>query len=447
MSENNKAQVVIIGGGFAGVSCAKALRAQDVDVTLVDQRNHHIFQPLLYQVATGLLGPSDIASPIRQLAIRQRNLAVKLGEAIGFSEDGRAVLTSSPGVGTRQVPFDYLILAPGMLGSYFGHDEYAGFAPGLKTLADAELVRAKVLNAFEQAEEIEDAGTRRSLLTFVLVGAGPTGVELAASLATLAHATLRASYRRIDPAESRILLIEAGKRILPSFNEALAIKATNRLKKLNVEVLTDTKVELVDAKGVIVNGQRIPSATVLWTAGVAAAPILKELHADSDRAGRILVSPNLEVPNRSGIFVIGDAASLYQDGKPLPGVAQVALQQGHYVGQLIRSRIEGRGEGGPFRYFDKGSMAVVGRHFALLDSKQIRMSGYLAYLIWGAIHLASLPQHRSRLRVAGQWLAWLLTDRRSSLLILQARQVGLSSMEVPATRTEPLSTTAGTDAA
>jgi NADH dehydrogenase len=422
MTEKQKPRVVIIGGGFAGIAAAKALRGCDAEVTLIDRRNHHIFQPLLYQVATALLTPSDVAAPIRQLATRQRNLSVILAEVSGLAADEqRSVLTSSPSVGPGRVDFDYLILAPGVQASYFGHDEFARHAPSLKTIADAELVRAKILGAYELAEETQDPVARGRLLTFVLVGAGPTGVELAASVAGLARATLRSSFRRIDPGESRILLIEGGKRILPSFDERLAGKAARRLAQLGVEVSTGAMVEQIDAQGVVVSGQRIESATVLWTAGVAPAPILKELHAETDRAGRIRVSPNMEVPQRPGIFVVGDAAALNQDGRPLPGVAQVAIQQGRYVGQLVRARIEGRSWARPFRYFDKGTMAVVGRNFALLESRWLRMSGFLTFLIWGSVHLLFLPQLQSRLRVAGQWLWWWLTDQRSSLLVPEKR--------------------------
>jgi NADH dehydrogenase len=345
-----------------------------------------------------------------------------LAEVLGFAEDERAVLTPSAGFGLGRVDFDYLVLAPGMQASYSGRDEFARHAPSLKTLADAELVRSKVLSAFELAEEAESPDARRRLLTFILVGAGPTGVELAASIAGLARATLRSSFRRIDPAESKILLIEAGKRILPGFDEKLAGKAARRLAQLGVEVLTEAKVEQIDAQGAVVSGRRIESATVLWAAGVAPAPILKELHAETDRAGRIRVSPNLEVPQRPGIFVVGDAAALDQDGKPLPGVAQVAIQQGRYVGRLVRARIEGRSSARAFRYFDKGNMAVVGRNFALLESGRIRMGGFLTWLIWGCVHLVFLPQIQSRLRVAGQWLWWWLTDQRSSLLVPETRR-------------------------
>jgi NADH:ubiquinone reductase (H+-translocating) len=415
-------RVVIVGGGFAGIAAARALRHSDVDITLIDRRNHHIFQPLLYQVATALLAPSEVSVPIRQLARRQKNLSVIMAEAVGLAEEEHSVVTHSPCLGTGHVPFDYLIMAPGVQVSYFGHDEFARHAPCLKTIGDAEIVRAKILRAYEQAETTDDAAARTRLMTYVLVGAGPTGVELAASLAGMAHATLRSDFRRIDPADSRILLIEAGKRILPSFDERLADEAAKQLARLGVEVLTNSKVDQVDAQGVVVGGQRIDSATVLWTAGVAPDPILKTLNTESDRTGRIRVEPNLEVPGRPGIFVVGDAAALVQDGQPVPGVAQAAIQQGRYVGQVIRSRIENHTSPRPFRYFDLGTMAIVGRSFALLQSKWLRTSGHLAWLIWGTVHLLTLPQLQSRFSVAGQWLWWYLTDQRSSLLIPEMRR-------------------------
>jgi NADH:ubiquinone reductase (H+-translocating) len=418
----HKPRVVIVGGGFAGIAAARALRHSDADVTLIDRRNHHIFQPLLYQVATGLLAPSEVSTPIRQLARRQKNLSVLMADALGLEEE-HSVVTHSPGLGTGHVAFDYLIMAPGMQVSYFGHDEFARHAPSLKTVTDAEVVRAKILSAYEQAEITDDPSARRRLMTYVLVGAGPTGVELAGSIASMSRASLRSDFRRIDPADSRIFLIEAGKRILPSFDERLAGKAARQLARLGVEVLTNSKVDQVDAQGVVAGGQRIDSATVLWTAGVSPAPILRALNTESDRVGRIRVGPNLEVPGRPRIFVVGDAAALVQDGRPVPGVAQAAIQQGRYVGRLIRAHIEGRASGRPFRYFDMGTMAIVGRSFALLQSKWLRTSGYLALLLWGTVHLLTLPQLQSRVGVAGQWLWWYLTDQRSSLLIPEARRV------------------------
>ena len=413
----SRPRIAIVGGGFAGLAAARALRGCAADVVLIDRRNHHIFQPLLYQAATALLAPADVAAPIRQVASRQTNLSVMLGEVVSIDSQQRSIEVSTVRGDKERVAFDYLILAPGMQVSYFGHEEFAAYAPSLKTIADAESICARILSAYEQAELCDDANERERLLTFVLVGAGPTGVELAATLSGLARSTLRSNFRRIDPATSRIVLIEAGPRILATFQEALAAKAARRLARLGVEVLTATKVEQVDASGVVASGKPIGSRTVLWTAGVAPASILKELRGQSDRAGRVVVAPTLEVPDRPGIFVVGDAAALTQNGRQLPGVAQVAIQQGRYVGRLIADRISGRAPRRPFRYFDKGNMAVVGRNFALLDSRWLRFSGYLAWVIWGMVHLIVLPQTQNRLRVWRQWIWWQITNQRSSRII------------------------------
>src|SRR6516164_280414 len=284
-------RVVIIGGGFAGIAAAHALRHADAEVVLIDRRNHHIFQPLLYQVATAVLSPAEIAAPIRQLEVKQRNLSVLLAEVTGVDVASRTIETSSPGVGVRKIGYDYLVVATGMRPSYFGHDEFAQYAPGLKNLSDAETIRAKILGAFEVAATTEDVGERARQMTFVLVGAGPTGVELAASLAQMVKVTLRGNFHRIDPAKASIILLDAGKRVLPTFVESLSHRVTRRLEKLGVKVMTDIKVETVDAQGVVAGGNRIPSATVLWTAGVAASPIPKMLGTKTDRAGRALVDP------------------------------------------------------------------------------------------------------------------------------------------------------------
>src|SRR5271163_4941513 len=328
-------RVVIVGAGFAGVAAARALARTEADVILIDRRNHHIFQPLLYQVATAVLAPSEIAAPIRHLVGKQKNLSVLLGEAAGVDLDARTVAVNCPGVGARQVPFDFLVIATGMQPSYFGHDEFARYAPGLKNLSDAETIRTKILSAYELAELTDDEDERSRLMTLVLVGGGPTGVELAASLAQMAAVTLRGNFRRIDPAKTSIVLLEGGNRILPTFAESLSKKAARRLEKLGVKVMTGMKVDKVDEQGVIAGGQRIPSATVLWTAGVTASPVVKTLGVPTDRAGRLPVDPFLRVPDASGVFAVGDVAALSQDGRPLPGVAQVAIQQGHYVGQVI----------------------------------------------------------------------------------------------------------------
>ena len=335
-------RIVIVGGGFAGVAAARALRRCEADVLLVDRRNHHIFQPLLYQVATALLSPAEIAAPLRQLAARQANLDVLLGEATGVDLRSRTLTVSCPDGGTRVLPFDFLVVATGMQPNYFGHDEFARYAPGLKTLADAEAIRAKILRAYEWADATDDVAERLRQMTFIVVGAGPAGVELAASMAQMAAVTLRGQYRRIDPAKSSILLVEGGKRILPSFAERLATRAAKRLEKLGVTIMTGAKVEKVDENGVVADGKRIPSATVLWTAGVSPSPIVKLLGGKTDRAGRVSVGPFMNLEDAPGVYVIGDASSVMSNGRPVPGVAQAAIQQGRYVGRLIARQLKGR---------------------------------------------------------------------------------------------------------
>jgi NADH dehydrogenase len=412
-----KPRVVIVGGGFAGVSAAKALRHCDADVVIIDRRNHHIFQPLLYQVATAVLAPSEVAAPIRQLAAKQQNVSVMLAEVVGIDLRSRSVVANFPGVGSRKIGFDYLVIASGMQSSYFGHDEFAKHAPCLKTITDAETIRSKILSAYESAEATDDQDERRRQMTFVLVGAGPTGVELAASLAQMATATLRKNFRRIDPAKTSIILLEGGKRILPSFAESLSKKANKHLAKLGVQVITGSMVEQIDAQGVTVGGKPIPCATVLWTAGVSPSPLVKMLGVATDRAGRARVGPSLNVPDTRGIFVVGDTATLLQNGRPLPGVAQVAIQQGRYVGRLISREVRGRKLPGPFRYFDKGNMAVVGKNFAIMESGRIRLAGFTAWLAWAFIHLMFLPQLQNRRRVQSQWLWTYFTGQRSSRLV------------------------------
>jgi NADH dehydrogenase len=423
-SQSQRKRVVIIGGGFAGVAAARALKGCDAEIVLIDRRNHHIFQPLLYQVATAVLAPSEIAAPIRQLARRQGNLSVMLAAVTGVNLGSRSVEAYSPGIGVRNVPFDFLVVATGMLPSYFGHDEFARFAPGLKTLNDAEAIRVKILSAYELAEMTDDQSERARQMTFVLVGAGATGVELAASMAQMAAVTLRGNFRRIDPANSSIILLEGGNRILPSFAEALSRKAARRLERLGVRVVTGVKVEKVDEQGVIAGGKRIPSATVLWTAGVTPSPIVKMLGTKTDRSGRASVGPFMNVEDAPGVFVVGDTASVIQDGRPLPGVAQAAIQQGRYVGRLISAQLKGRAPKRPFRYFDKGNMAVVGKNFAVLEAGHLKMSGFATWLVWVLIHVMSLPQLQNRLRVQTQWLWSYFTGQRSSRLISETPRSG-----------------------
>ena len=416
-------RIVIVGGGFAGIAAARALKRCDAEIVLIDQRNHHIFQPLLYQVATAVLAPSEIAAPIRQLAYKQKNVSVILAEVTGVDLNSRSVDASYPGVGARKLQFDYLVIATGMRPSYFGHDEFARYAPGLKNLTDAETIRAKILSAYELADMTDDENERARQMTFVLVGAGPTGVELAASMAQLAAVTLRGQFRRIDPARSSIILIEGGKRILPTFAERLAQKAARRLEKLGVKIMTGVKVEKVDENGVVADGKRIPSATVLWTAGVAPSPLVKLLGAKTDRAGRVAVGPFMNVEDVTGVFVVGDASSVVRNGRPVPGVAQAAIQQGRYVGRLISRQIKGREPKHPFRYFDKGNMAVVGKNFAILESGRLRMSGFVTWLVWVFLHLMSLPQLQNRLRVQSQWFWSYFTGQRGSRLIPELPRV------------------------
>jgi len=410
-------RVVIIGGGFAGIAAVHALRHADAEIVLVDRRNHHIFQPLLYQVATAVLSPAEIAAPIRQLEARQRNVTVLLAEVTAVDVTSRTIEVASPGAGVRKIAFDYLVVATGMRPNYFGHDEFARYAPGLKSLGDAETIRAKILGAFELAAMTEDEDERARQMTFVLVGAGPTGVELAGSLAGLVKVTLRGNFRRIDPSKSTIILLDAGNRVLPTFAESLSRRVTRRLTKLGVKVLTGVKVENVDEQGVVAGGRRIPSATVVWSAGVAASPIPRMLGTKTDRAGRALVDPFLKVVGAPGVFVAGDAASVMQNQHPVPGVAQAAIQEGRYVGRLIASELKGREVKRPFHYFDKGNMAVVGKNYAVLERGSLRTGGFLTWLVWAFVHILSLPQLQNRLRVQRQWLWSYFTGQRSSRLI------------------------------
>jgi NADH:ubiquinone reductase (H+-translocating) len=433
MTKNPLPRVVIVGGGFGGMAAARALRNAPVRVTLVDRSNHHLFQPLLYQVATATLAPGDIAAPIRHLLRGQRNVTVALAAVTGVDLANRHVLVDYLGQPDTPFDYDYLVLATGATHSYFGHNEFAPFAPGLKSLSDAEAVRAKVLKAFETAEIETDPARHQDLLTFVLVGGGPTGVEMAGALAELRRFTLKNDFRRINPQSARIILAEAGPRILANFPEKLSRKAQARLESMGVEVRTGQTVTAVDDASVVIGNNRVPCRTVIWTAGVTPSPAGKWLNAPTDRAGRVRVERDCSVPGYPEVFVIGDTASLDQDGKPLPGVAQVAMQQGRYVGQVIANRMRKLPAPPPFRYFDKGNMAVIGRGFAILDSGYVKMSGLLAWLPWAFIHLLFLPAEGNRMRVWTQWLWSYLTHQRSSQLIVEpaARQAPEFGLDRP----------------
>jgi NADH dehydrogenase len=434
-------RVVIVGGGFGGLAAAKALGKTPARVLLIDRTNHHLFQPLLYQVATAVLAAGQIASPIREILGRQRNTTVILGEVTGVDVNHQSVLVSSADRDDVPVPYDYLVLATGAGHSYFGHDEYEKFAPGLKSLADAVATRNKILQAFEQAEAEEDPSRHRDLLTFVLVGAGPTGVEMAGALAGLVRSTLRSEYRRIDPAAARIILVDLGSRVLGTFADGLSRAAKERLERLGVEVRLGHGVDRIDAEGVTVAGERIASKTVIWTAGVAPSPAGEWLKGETDRAGRVRVRADLTVVGHPEIFVVGDTASLDQDGKPLPGVAQVAMQQGRYAGRLIHRRVTGRAAPGPFRYFDKGNMAVVGKGFAVLQSGRVHVSGLLAWLAWAAVHLEFVGQSSLRISVFLQWVWTYLTGQRGSRLIVNHHA---SASDRARTRSAPERQPAGT---
>lgn len=418
--------VVIVGGGFGGISAAKVLGKAPVQVVLIDRTNYHLFQPLLYQVATSVLTPGQIAAPIRSILRKNQNTTVIMGEVTGVDKEQKAVFVDN--VDRKRVPvhYDYLILATGATHSYFGHDEFEQYAPGLKSVADAVAIRNKILRAFEQAEAEEDTHTHRELLTFVLVGAGQTGVEMAGAIAVLIHNSLRTQFRRIDPTSARIVLVDAANKVLGTYVDGLSHGAKKHLEKLGVEVRLGHPVELIDADGVIVNGERIACKTVIWTAGVAPSPAGKWLGVETDRAGRVRIQPDLTVPGHPEIFVIGDTAALDQDGHPLAGVAQVAMQQGRYAATVILGRTSGKSAPAPFRYFDKGTMAVVGQGYAVLQSGKLHMKGLLAWLGWAMVHILSLASVGLRISVFGQWVWAFFTGQQGSRLIVnhygQARE-------------------------
>ncbi|HTU98993.1 MAG TPA: NAD(P)/FAD-dependent oxidoreductase [Luteitalea sp.] len=414
-------RVVIIGGGFGGLSAARALRWADVDVVLIDRRNHHVFQPLLYQVATAGLSPGDIASPIRWILRRQQNVQVLLAEAMHIDTAHHVVHLD-----IGQLHYDALIVATGAAHAYFGHDEWQADAPGLKTLEDAGLIRRHLLLAFEEAERTPDATERARALTFVIVGGGPTGVELAGALAELANYSLARDFRTIDTSLTRVLLIEAAPRILASFPEDLQARAETSLRDKGVKVRKSTPVTAIDAHGVtLAGGERIEAATVLWAAGVSASPLGRSLGVEVDRAGRVLINTDLTVPGADDVYVIGDLAHLQQDGRPLPGVAQVAMQQGaHAVENILR--VFGNQPRRDFRYKDLGNMATVGRNSAIADfGGGWRFSGRLAWWMWLLVHIMQLTGFRNRLAVLIQWAWAYLTHQRGIRLITGQDPVAL----------------------
>lgn len=412
-SSNVRPRVVIVGCGFGGLSAAKALGRAEVDITLIDRRNYHLFQPLLYQVATAGLSPAEIAQPIRAIVRDQANTSVLLGRVTGVDTAARQVILDD-----RRVAYDYLILATGARHAYFGHDEWEPVAPGLKKIEDAIDIRRRILLAFERGEMAADEAERRRLLTFVIVGGGPTGVELAGAIIELAHRALATDFRSIDSREARVVLVEAGPRLLPSFPEALSAKAKTAIETLGVEVRLGTPVTECDPDGVMIGAERLDARTILWAAGVAASPAAKWIGAEKDKAGRIKVNPDLSVPGHPRIFAIGDTAlALTKDGKPVPGIAPAAKQQGVYVGGLIKAQLAGKAAPAPFRYRDFGNLATIGRKAAVIDFGWVWMSGFFAWVLWSIAHIYFLIGFRNRLIVAMNWLWAYITFQRGSRLI------------------------------
>ena len=410
---NGLPHVVIVGAGFGGIACAARLARTPVRITLIDRQNYHLFQPLLYQVATTALSPGDIAIPIRSVFREQFNARVLLGEVTGIDMQRREVAT-----GDQRIGYDYLVLATGAAHSYFGRDEWAPFAPGLKRIEDATEVRRRILTAFERAEAAGHETVRDEYLTFLVVGGGPTGVELAGAIAELARFGMAGEFRRIDPAKARVVLVQAGPRILPTFPEGLSAKSHAALARLGVEVLTDSRVERIDATGVLVNGTHIASRTVLWAAGVVASPAARWLGAKQDSAGRLEVAADLSVPGLDNVFALGDTASSKAwNGGPVPGLAPAAKQGGVYVARVIRARVLGQRMPGPFRYRHLGSLATIGRKAAVADFGFVRMSGAAAWWLWGAIHVGFLVGVRNRVSVLFDWMWSYLTFGGATRLI------------------------------
>jgi NADH:quinone reductase (non-electrogenic) len=414
-------RVVIVGGGFGGLYAARMLGRAPVTVTLIDRRNFHLFQPLLYQVATGALSPGEIASPLRYVLRRHRNTEVLLAEMVDLDTEARRVILRD---GER--PYDELIVGTGATHHYFGNDQWASLAPGLKTVEDATAIRSRLLVAFEHAERETDAARRREWLSFVIVGGGPTGVELAGALGEIANDTLRGDFRHIDPTQAQILLIEGEPRLLPAFAPDLSAKAERQLIALGVRTRLDARVTGIDETGVTMTSgageERIAARTVLWAAGVRASRLGKVLAeragATLDRAGRVIVEPDLSIPGHPEIHVIGDLASFsHQGGKPLPGVAPVAMQQGRYVARLIRARAEGRSVTPPFHYFNKGNLATVGRNKAVAEFGRLHIAGFLAWLTWVFVHLMYLVEFENRLLVLTEWVYNYVTRNRGARLI------------------------------
>jgi NADH:ubiquinone reductase (H+-translocating) len=406
-------RIVIVGAGFGGLSAAHGLAGASADVTVIDQRNYHLFQPLLYQVATAGLSPAQIAQPIRAILRDAENVRVILGRVASVDRQRRRVQLDD-----REIDYDVLVLAMGSRHAYFGHDDWESVAPGLKTIDDATGIRRRILLAFEQAEQGSDPEARQRLLTFVVIGGGPTGVEMAGAIAELAHVALRRDFRTINPREARIVLVEAGPRLLPAFPAALSEAAHRSLERLHVEVRLGKPVSHCDEAGVIIGEERLAAATLVWAAGVASSPAAQWLGVDRDRLSRVMVGPDLTVPGHPEIFVIGDTAhALARDGQPLPGLAPVAKQQGAYVARVLRARLAGKPPPAPFRYRNYGAMATIGRRAAVADFGWLKLDGTLAWLMWGLVHVSFLIGFRNRLVVMLDWIWSYVTFQSGARLI------------------------------
>jgi NADH dehydrogenase len=421
-------RVVIIGAGFGGLSAAKRLAKSPCRMTLIDRHNYHLFQPLLYQVATAALSPADIASPIRGIVRHHQNVNVILANVAGIDVDRREVIAEG-----HRVPFDTLIVATGAQHAYFGHDDWAEFAPGLKTIDDATYLRRRILLAFEKAETEADTVERRHLLNFVIVGGGPTGVEMAGAVAELAKRALTSDFRAIDPRQARIILVEAEPRLLAPFDPSLSEAAKWSLEELGVEVRLGARVTAADCGGVSLGSERIEARTIIWGAGVMASPAGRWLGVPTDRVGRVFVGPDLSLADYSDIFVIGDAAhALGSDGKPLPGVAPVAKQQGRYVADIIRARVAGRKMPPRFRYRDSGSLATIGRKRAVAQIGKIKLRGFIAWMLWSMAHIYFLIGFRNRIVVAMSWAWSYVTFQRGTRLITGLSGSRMEDMPMPA---------------
>lgn len=419
------ARVVIVGAGFGGLECAKALRRAQADVTVIDRENHHCFQPLLYQVATAALSPADIAWPIRHILRPQRNATVLMEEVRGVSPQKKRIQTQYD-----EIPYDYLVIATGSTHSYFGHDEWSRYAPGLKRIEDATRIRRSILIAFERAEVVKDEDQRRRLLTFIIVGGGATGVEMAGAIADVARQTLAADFRRIDPRSARIILIEAGPRLLPTFPPGLSDYALKTLTRVGVEVRTETLVTKCDADGVDLKDGRIDAGTVIWAAGVTASPAMRWLDAEGDRAGRVKVNSDLSLPGYPEIFVVGDTAAVAdKNGHPVPGIAPAAKQMGTYVGKLISARIAGREWKKPFRYMHLGDLATIGRRAAVVKFGPLELKGFIGWVFWSIAHIYFLIGLRNRFVVAFNWFWDYLTFQRGARLITDPPNSGGSGRD------------------